>query len=185
MPKQHCAQEYYNAVVEYSRNRSISSCLDVVHFIDQDAGMIELIQRTFSRLFFIGVVPSCSKHVCIPQQPQRPRRFAGTLRQHSGYDKYPKNSLAEEEATDCCICMDEYTNPKKLGCGHIFCTGCIEQQFKYKPSCPQCGAVFGKMYGNQPPGTVKITTSRRHLPGYYGDGSIEINYDIPAGRQTV
>ena len=99
-------------------------------------------------------------------------------------DVDPKTSMVEE-ATDCCICMDECTNPKKLGCGHIFCTDCIEQQFKYKPSCPQCGAVFGKMYGNQPPGTVRITTSRRDLPGYYGDGSIEINYDIPAGHQMV
>ncbi|KAK3105400.1 hypothetical protein FSP39_024365 [Pinctada imbricata] len=79
--------------------------------------------------------------------------------------------------------MDVCTDPKRLNCGHVFCSGCIAQQFSYKPSCPQCGAVYGKMKGNQPPGRVSINTSRRPLPGYTDCGSIEINYDIPAGYQ--
>ena len=36
---------------------------------------------------------------------------------------------------NCCICMDVLTNPKKLSCGHVFCTECIEQQFKFKGTC--------------------------------------------------
>ncbi|XP_033764133.1 uncharacterized protein LOC117345222 [Pecten maximus] len=93
-----------------------------------------------------------------------------------------------EVTEDCCICMDTMTKPKKLSCGHVFCTECIDQQFKYKPACPQCGAVHGKITGDQPPGTMTLNTTKscgRHsyLPGYSGYGIINITYDFPSGKQ--
>ena len=99
------------------------------------------------------------------------------------------NKANEEEIIadeDCCICMDTCTKPKKLKCGHIFCTDCIEQYFQMcKPACPQCGAVFGKVYGDQPNGKMYISKDRRDLPGYGGCGSITVTYDIPTGVQGV
>ncbi|XP_021355423.1 uncharacterized protein LOC110451630 [Mizuhopecten yessoensis] len=93
-----------------------------------------------------------------------------------------------EVTEDCCICMDTMTEPKKLSCGHMFCRECIDQQFKYKPACPQCGAVHGKITGDQPPGTMTMTTTKSYwrggsLPGYEGCGIINITYSFPSGKQ--
>ncbi|XP_021355425.1 uncharacterized protein LOC110451632 [Mizuhopecten yessoensis] len=93
-----------------------------------------------------------------------------------------------EVTENCCICIDTMTEPKKLSCGHMFCRECIDQQFKYKPACPQCGAVHGKITGDQPPEMMTITTTKLHgpggsLPGYSGCGIINIRYHFPAGKQ--
>ncbi|XP_062600871.1 uncharacterized protein LOC134262490 [Saccostrea cucullata] len=96
---------------------------------------------------------------------------------------YNVQSSSAEENT-CCICMDTPSNPKALKCGHVFCKDCIDQQFKYKPACPSCGKVFGKMTGDQPPGTVSLRKERRRLPGYEDcDRCIVITYTIGGGRQ--
>lgn len=84
---------------------------------------------------------------------------------------------------ECCICMDKLDNPKTLACGHVFCTDCIEQQFKYKPSCPQCGQIHGVVTGTQPDGRMKITSKKYSLPGYSGTNTIEIEYMIYSGTQ--
>ncbi|CAG2257454.1 DTX [Mytilus edulis] len=83
----------------------------------------------------------------------------------------------------CCICMDKLDNPKTLACGHVFCTDCIEQQFKYKPSCPQCGQIHGVVTGTQPDGRMNIKTKKHSLPGYSGTNTIEIEYMIYSGKQ--
>ncbi|XP_033731448.1 LOW QUALITY PROTEIN: uncharacterized protein LOC117321077, partial [Pecten maximus] len=93
-----------------------------------------------------------------------------------------------EVTEDCCICMDTMTKPKKLSCGHVFCTECIDQQFKYWPACPLCEAVHGKIMGDQPPGTMTINTTKSYrghgyLPGYSGCGIINITYNFPSGKQ--
>ena len=83
-------------MVEYSGNRSSSSCLNEVHFIDQDAKMIDFIQRTFTRLFSTGIVPTPSKTTpsktaTLLQQSKstsRSGRFTGTIRQHSVVEKH-------------------------------------------------------------------------------------------------
>lgn len=105
-----------------------------------------------------------------------------------GYDDIcllPNVTPVEEE--NCCICMDTLTNPKRLHkCGHVFCTECIEQQFEYKPACPSCGQLYGKMTGDQPPGTVFVRKEWRRLPGYGDcDGCIVITYNINGGYQGV
>ncbi|XP_078075196.1 uncharacterized protein LOC144497629 [Mustelus asterias] len=48
-----------------------------------------------------------------------------------------------EEAI-CPICLDFFTDPVTLGCGHNFCRSCITQCWEKKEinSCPECGEEF-------------------------------------------
>ncbi|KAK6319307.1 hypothetical protein J4Q44_G00105180 [Coregonus suidteri] len=91
---------------------------------------------------------------------------------------------AEED--NCTICMDTFTNKKKLSCSHEFCADCLRKAVEFSgPSCPLCKAVFGKVVGDQPEGTMKVKHERSlSIPGYPGYGAIVINYDIPNGKQT-
>ncbi|XP_048048392.1 E3 ubiquitin-protein ligase DTX3L-like isoform X3 [Megalobrama amblycephala] len=99
----------------------------------------------------------------------------------SGHES--KDAHAEEEK--CAICMDIFTDKKKLKCGHEFCRDCISASEKSLGSiCPVCKEVYGTLEGNQPDGTMKVTKSRSNLPGYPHCGSIEINYYIHDGFQT-
>jgi len=99
---------------------------------------------------------------------------------------FMKSTKAGENPEMCCICMDEVTDPKKLKCGHVFCRDCIDMQFQYKPVCPRCGAVYGKIIGDQPPGTMGISNSRRSsLKGFGRCGIITILYSFPSGVQGV
>lgn len=89
---------------------------------------------------------------------------------------------------NCCICMDKLTNPKRLQkCGHIFCKECIEQYFKYKPACPSCGQIYGKMTGDQPPGSIMIRKDyQQRLEGFNDStGCIVLTYTFHNGHQGV
>ncbi|XP_060707195.1 zinc-binding protein A33-like [Hemiscyllium ocellatum] len=48
------------------------------------------------------------------------------------------------EETVCPICLDFFTDPVTLKCGHNFCRSCITQSWEKKEinSCPQCREVF-------------------------------------------
>lgn len=90
------------------------------------------------------------------------------------------------EPEDCVICMDSITDPEVLQCGHKFCKSCIKSSFEmFQPKCPSCGRLFGSMRGNQPKGTMTVTTSARSLSGYEKYKTIVLLYDIPSGIQDV
>uniref|UniRef100_A0A3Q3VUP7 E3 ubiquitin-protein ligase n=1 Tax=Mola mola TaxID=94237 RepID=A0A3Q3VUP7_MOLML len=84
---------------------------------------------------------------------------------------------------DCIICLETIQGKKTLNCRHSFCSECIERLFKFKPACPICNTYHGEYTGNQPRGTMTVTRSRQHLPGYEHCGSIQIHYSFPAGIQ--
>ncbi|XP_059495367.1 zinc-binding protein A33-like isoform X2 [Stegostoma tigrinum] len=48
------------------------------------------------------------------------------------------------DQTICPICLDFFTDPVTLGCGHNFCRSCIIQSWEKKEinSCPECRAEF-------------------------------------------
>lgn len=48
------------------------------------------------------------------------------------------------EPPACCICLDEFTSPASLPCGHCFCLGCIGEYWRIYGAyqCPLCKAVF-------------------------------------------
>jgi len=82
--------------------------------------------------------------------------------------------------------MDEISYPKKLACGHSFCSTCIAEYFRRgQEKCPTCGKVFGVLRGNQPAGKFAKKVIDVSLPGYERHKTIEITYTIPGGIQTV
>ncbi|XP_071315932.1 E3 ubiquitin-protein ligase TRIM21-like [Trachinotus anak] len=53
-------------------------------------------------------------------------------------------SVLFEEQFRCCICLDIYTDPVSIPCGHNFCQDCIEGFWdtKDKSECPLCKETF-------------------------------------------
>ncbi|XP_015229119.1 PREDICTED: zinc finger protein RFP-like isoform X2 [Cyprinodon variegatus] len=51
-----------------------------------------------------------------------------------------------EEQVHCSICLDVFTNPVSIPCGHNFCQGCIVGYWKTSPlyQCPMCKKSFHK-----------------------------------------
>lgn len=48
------------------------------------------------------------------------------------------------EPPKCCICLDEFSSPASLPCGHCFCLGCIGEYWRINGACqcPLCKAFF-------------------------------------------
>ncbi|KAL3865238.1 hypothetical protein ACJMK2_006853 [Sinanodonta woodiana] len=87
---------------------------------------------------------------------------------------------------NCGICKESITDPKVLPkCGHTFCKKCIDQQFIYKPACPCCGVVYGKITGSQPNGTMQVLYEKYSLPGFEGCSTIVIFYQFAGGIQKA
>ncbi|XP_042368395.1 E3 ubiquitin-protein ligase TRIM39-like [Plectropomus leopardus] len=55
-------------------------------------------------------------------------------------------AVSLEEQFRCCICLERYTYPTTIPCGHNFCLDCIEGYWdtKAKPDCPLCKETFDK-----------------------------------------
>uniref|UniRef100_A0A3B3QPL0 RING-type domain-containing protein n=1 Tax=Paramormyrops kingsleyae TaxID=1676925 RepID=A0A3B3QPL0_9TELE len=53
-------------------------------------------------------------------------------------------SLFYPPILQCCICLDSYTNPVSIPCGHIYCLACIGEYWKHVDicRCPLCLDVF-------------------------------------------
>lgn len=98
----------------------------------------------------------------------------------------PELSRTPEGGEMCPICMEPIRTSEKetLKCKHSFCKGCLKTAFDYKPVCPTCGAVYGRLTGTQPEGgTMRETKHSSSLPGYEKYATIVIHYHIPSGIQ--
>ncbi|KAK3102236.1 hypothetical protein FSP39_009812 [Pinctada imbricata] len=104
---------------------------------------------------------------------------------NSGHHRLMEPYIITKEARENCpICMDEFTDPQKLTkCGHVFCKECIESFFSYKPSCPNCGVIYGNRTGDQPEGRIAIAKDMTRLPGYGSCNSIKVTYVFMDGKQ--
>lgn len=100
----------------------------------------------------------------------------------------PATQDSKKDEETCPICMDTLTEKETLPkCKHSFCKDCLKRAFEFKPACPICGVLYGKLKGTQPDkGSMKVTyEATSHLPGYERYGTIVINYYIPSGIQGV
>ncbi|KAG8007892.1 Extended synaptotagmin-1 [Nibea albiflora] len=89
------------------------------------------------------------------------------------------------EDDKCPICMDEFTNKKRLKCKHEFCEKCLtKSKENMGPVCPVCRDVFGVIEGNQPDGTMSWQYISSSLPGFSHYGTIVITYNMHGGKQT-
>lgn len=96
-----------------------------------------------------------------------------------------RSCVVRKSTEDCVICMDSIQQKKTLRCLHSFCSGCIDSFFKLKPACPICNTYHGVYTGTQPAGTMTVTRTRQHLPGFEHCGAITIEYKFPPGIQGV
>ncbi|XP_074490141.1 uncharacterized protein LOC141766864 [Sebastes fasciatus] len=63
------------------------------------------------------------------------------LRVLSG-DMSAASCLLTEDQFLCSICLDVFTDPVTIPCGHNFCKTCITQHWDIKVQCPNCKEVF-------------------------------------------
>uniref|UniRef100_A0A4W4GVC0 Uncharacterized protein n=1 Tax=Electrophorus electricus TaxID=8005 RepID=A0A4W4GVC0_ELEEL len=80
-------------------------------------------------------------------------------------------SLLSEQLFQCPVCLDIFTQPVSLPCGHTFCLSCIQTQWitTGSPHCPKCSAVFRappELCENSFAGEMvrKIREQRRKIP---------------------
>ena len=86
----------------------------------------------------------------------------------------------------CVICLGGIENVKKLNCGHVFCTDCVETALNYDNRCPVCKEPQGVVKGNQPDGQMHVNHSLQSLPGYRGnDKIITQGWDPLSDRRTI
>uniref|UniRef100_A0A4W3JN01 B30.2/SPRY domain-containing protein n=1 Tax=Callorhinchus milii TaxID=7868 RepID=A0A4W3JN01_CALMI len=66
--------------------------------------------------------------------------------------RFPAAAHSLSEDLVCPVCLDLFTDPVTLDCGHNFCRCCISQSWETKESkaCPECRTVFANssMRGN-------------------------------------
>ncbi|MCP9266223.1 RING finger and transmembrane domain-containing protein 2 [Dirofilaria immitis] len=55
-----------------------------------------------------------------------------------------KVSVGEEDSTQCTICFNDFCNPIRLSCGHIFCEECIGTWLDNEHTCPMCRATVAQ-----------------------------------------
>eukprot|EP00118_Oscarella_pearsei_P017741 m.178430 g.178430 ORF g.178430 m.178430 type:complete len:1333 (+) comp39174_c0_seq2:148-4146(+) len=182
--KQVSVNAVLTAVEQYFNIMGTTSTIEKVTFVDIDKAVVteferQLHQRKTGTSWELSAVRSA------PSESAKGIRSSDRGSSPAAGVPSGKPKSGDKEEDSCAICIGSITNRKALPCGHAFCSPCIDQWFKQKPSCPNCFKTFGKVTGNQPAGgTMHHSTRSSSLPGFRDCGTIEINYHIPSGRQT-
>ncbi|CAG9315510.1 unnamed protein product [Blepharisma stoltei] len=109
--------------------------------------------------------------------------------------QHKEGYLSEKENERCTICLCDFEPSDngeiiKLGrCGeHFYHKGCIENCRGESDSvrCPVCGAIYGVMMGDMPPGTMTVIRIENFMPldGYDNCATFQINYEFPNGTRN-
>jgi len=57
----------------------------------------------------------------------------------------PKKEDDSDEEEECCVCLQSYSLPHKISCGHTFCFLCIKEIInRLSPTCPLCRRAVPK-----------------------------------------
>lgn len=56
------------------------------------------------------------------------------------YGSRPTSTEIDQCGENCPICQDDYKDPIKLACKHIFCENCVSMWFDREKTCPMCRA---------------------------------------------
>ncbi|XP_076471638.1 uncharacterized protein LOC143301313 [Babylonia areolata] len=82
----------------------------------------------------------------------------------------------------CSVCRNEKQCKTLDTCGHHLCDDCSKQL--REPKCPDCGAAWGEIHGDQPKGTMKVKYDKtQQLPGF-PPGTFVILYKFPGGKHS-
>ncbi|KAK2858709.1 hypothetical protein Q5P01_003329 [Channa striata] len=54
------------------------------------------------------------------------------------------SNVLSEDQFQCCICLDVFTDPVTIPCGHNFCKNCIIKHWDIKLQCPMCNRLFDR-----------------------------------------
>ncbi|XP_030193640.1 E3 ubiquitin-protein ligase TRIM39 isoform X1 [Gadus morhua] len=75
-----------------------------------------------------------------------PLRCAGMAANATSNNGNTNAGNLSEEQVHCSICLDVFTNPVSIPCGHNFCQSCILGYWRTSPSyqCPMCKKSFAK-----------------------------------------
>ncbi|XP_078603207.1 uncharacterized protein LOC144877177 [Branchiostoma floridae x Branchiostoma japonicum] len=143
-----------------------------------------------------GIGPGCAQKVTQDRSSQQGKGGAtgGGNKGTTGAatrDKSPGQPSTGKDKDDekCPICLSVPINPrsppcKAQGCKAVFCKKCLDKAMKTKSQCPVCSAVVGKLIGNQPEGSMKVSYNRQmNLAGYKQTGAIIIDYAFGGGIQ--
>ena len=145
-------------------------------------------QRSVTEINIICEDQDMTKFLCNTVQ-ERLAVDQSMLDSQQGAGPQRENTRQHEASSEnnCAICLEnKMTNPESLPCGHTFCSACIDDWLKRKPTCPSCNKIHGTLTGKQPPGgRMEMRYSHANLPGCGGSGSFTIEYFIPGGVQTV
>lgn len=175
------------SILSLSQDVGPTCSLCDIHFVNHNPSVTKEIEKMFND----HVAAENQRRAVVP-----PKIYPGTAQRqvelpgkgHQSEQRKTEASLQVYE--DCVICMepvdssDIKTLPK---CRHSFHHDCIDQQFKFKPACPTCGAIYGIITGNQPKSGT-MSTQREHgaLPGFDGVTHHHmIQYNFPDGTQQV
>uniref|UniRef100_A0A1I7VHM3 RING-type domain-containing protein n=1 Tax=Loa loa TaxID=7209 RepID=A0A1I7VHM3_LOALO len=55
-----------------------------------------------------------------------------------------KVPTGEEDSAQCTICFNDFCNPVRLSCGHVFCEECIGTWLDNEHTCPMCRATVAQ-----------------------------------------
>ncbi|XP_071145470.1 putative leucine-rich repeat-containing protein DDB_G0290503 [Mytilus edulis] len=179
IPKDMCAKEYCKAIEEYSRIRNNTSSLLEIYFVDKNYALISLIRQEFAKAFI-----KSGKRYVSKQEPGRQnlKPFSKSTNVRAAQLRV-RTRMDSRNSEVCSICWNTMMQPKKLQCGHLFCSACIDHHFKNEPTCPQCGGIQGSQTGIQPQGRMETNIKSSSLCGFPDTDTIEIVYVIPSGIQ--
>jgi len=97
----------------------------------------------------------------------------------------PHSQHSSENCTICWEPLSKETSAKINACGHKFHQGCIDECLNREPKCPICRLPIGEPQGPCPSGSMTIALSKNTCPGYNDAKAIQIEYDLPIGKQSL